>query len=48
VQRNPIKIPFSLVCICCDAGMGIESFEQALAARTAIEFRPDLPMGSTI
>jgi len=41
------EIPFSLVCICCDAGMGIESFEQALAAGwTAIEFAPDLPMAN--
>lgn len=30
--EGPNDFPFSLVCICCDAGMGIESFEQALAA----------------
>jgi hypothetical protein len=42
-----LDVPFSLVCICCDAGMGIESFEQALAAGwTAIEFAPDLPMAN--
>jgi ribosomal protein L31 len=48
-MSNEIRsdVPFSLVCICCDAGMGIESNQQALAAGwTAIEFAPDLPMAN--
>jgi len=46
-NESPPDVPFTLVCINCDAGMEIESSEQALAAGwTEIEFAPDLPMAN--
>jgi len=45
----PSDVPFSLVCQSCDAGIGIESFEAALAAGwTEVCFDPDLPMANFI
>lgn len=43
---NP-DIPFSLVCVNCDAGMEIASHDEAIAKGwTEIEFAPDLPMSN--
>jgi hypothetical protein len=45
--QNPSDLPFTLVCIRCDAGMDIESHEQArTAGSTDIEFARDLPMAN--
>ncbi len=44
---NPNDVPFTLVCLDCDAGLEIESHEQAVAAGwTYIDFAPDLPMAN--
>ena len=44
-HRN--DVPFSLVCLNCDAGSHLESEEEALAEGwTDIEFAPDLPMAN--
>jgi hypothetical protein len=41
--------PFTLVCRECDAGMGIESHDQAVAdGWTAIDYAPDLPMANYV
>lgn len=43
------NVPFSLVCSECDAGMHLDSKEEALAdGWTEIEFAPDLPMANFI
>jgi len=46
-QRSIHESPFSLVCACCDAGMEIESPQQArLAGWTRLQSAPDLPMAN--
>ena len=48
-HSHSTDMPFSLVCSECDAGMNIESYDQALAEGWAeIEFAPDLPMANFI
>lgn len=43
------EVQFSLVCETCDAGMEIESYEQAIAEQwTEIEHAPDLPQANFI
>ncbi len=43
------EVPFSLVCETCDAGMEIESYEQAVAEGwTGIEYDPDLPQANFV
>ncbi len=45
----PRDAPFSLVCIHCDAGMEIGSYEEALAQSwTEVSYAPDLPMANFI
>jgi len=40
-------IPFTLVCLDCDAGMHIENYQQALdEGWTYIDFAPDLPQAN--
>jgi len=40
----PADVPFSLACECCDGGMEIGSFEEAMSAGwTDICYAPDLP-----
>jgi hypothetical protein len=42
-------VPFSLVCLECDAGMEIDSHDQAMADGWAeIDYAPDLPMANFI
>jgi hypothetical protein len=42
-------IPFSLVCETCDAGMDIETYEQAVAEGwTEIEYDPGLPQANFV
>lgn len=46
---DPNDVPFSLVCINCDAGMDISSMEEAIARGwTSIECDPDLPMANFV
>jgi len=46
-RETPNEVPFSLVCINCDAGMDIESREQAIAEGwTEISFEPHMPMAN--
>ena len=48
---DPINenVPFSLVCVNCDAGSEIASIEEAVAEGwTGIEFDPDLPMANFV
>lgn len=48
-RQLPTDVPFSLVCSECDAGMGIASYEQAMAEGwTDIDYAPDLPMANFI
>jgi hypothetical protein len=48
-RRHPADVPFSLVCSECDAGMNIESHDQAMAEGwTEIDYAPDLPMANFI
>ena len=43
------EVPFSLVCETCDAGMEIETYEQALGdGWTDIQFTPDLPQANFV
>lgn len=45
----PRDVPFSLVCAECDAGMEIETYEQAVAQGwTDITFEPDYPAANFI
>jgi len=45
--ENPNDVPFSLVCINCDAGSHLHSVEGAVTEGwTDIEFAPDLPMAN--
>ena len=40
-------VPFTLVCVDCDAGMEITSYDEAIAnGWTDIEYAPDLPMSN--
>jgi hypothetical protein len=49
LRRLPDDVPFSLVCSECDAGMEIETYDQALAEGwTDIDYAPDLPMANFI
>jgi hypothetical protein len=42
-------VHFSLVCIHCDAGMGVESEDQAVAdGWTDIDYAPGLPMANFV
>jgi hypothetical protein len=42
-------VPFTLVCLHCDAGMDIDSHEQAIAEGwTDIDYAPDLPMANYV
>lgn len=42
-----LDVPFSLVCLTCDLGAGIDSYEEALAGGwTDICYAPDLPMAN--
>lgn len=48
-QQRTTDVPFSLVCSECDAGMNIESLEQATTEGwTEIDYAPDLPMANFI
>jgi hypothetical protein len=48
-KPNYINVPFTLVCQECDAGMDIESEEQAVAEGwTDIDYAPHLPMANFI
>lgn len=43
------EVCFSLVCLHCDAGMNIDSHQQAVAEGwTAIDYAPDLPMANYV
>jgi hypothetical protein len=49
VPRSDYVEPFSLVCRECDAGVDIDSYEQALAAGwSEIDYAPDLPMANFV
>lgn len=42
-------VPFTLTCAECDAGTGIESYEEAVAEGWAeITYAPDLPMANYV
>jgi hypothetical protein len=42
-------VPFTLVCLYCDDGMHIESYEQAIAEGwTDIGYDPDAPMANYV
>jgi hypothetical protein len=46
-KKTAIDVPFTLVCTECDAGMDIQSQEQALTEGwTCIDYAPDLPMAN--
>lgn len=46
---DPADVPFTLVCSECDAGMGIASGDEAVAAGWSdIDYAPDLPMANFI
>ena len=49
LDEVPQDVPFSLVCFNCDAGVQIESGEQAIAEGwTDIQYDPDLSMANFI
>ncbi len=48
-HKTAADVPFTLVCSECDAGMEIDSHEQAVAEGwTDIDYRPDLPMANYV
>lgn len=48
-QHHTTDVAFSLVCSECDAGMDIESNDQAMAEGwTGIDYAPDLPMANFV
>ena len=48
-QHHYADVPFSLVCSECDAGMNIESNDEAIAEGWAnIDYAPDLPMANFV
>lgn len=47
MKTTKIDVTFTLTCSDCDAGMNIESEEQALAEGwTGIDYAPELPMAN--
>jgi len=49
IQELADDIPFSLVCIHCDAGMDMATLDQAIAdGWLLVEFAPDSPMANCL